>query len=141
MRQLAIAGLALLLATGCGKRNTEEVGGTSDTTPAPEVATAAEPEALPAELSFDQRQQFTETIRQQLAGIDAEVDQLAAQAKSKGGAVSDRALARIRASRQAVNNDLKRVETATADNWEQVRNRVTRAVEDLEETMGAAQPK
>ncbi|HEX7337583.1 MAG TPA: hypothetical protein VF252_10285 [Gemmatimonadales bacterium] len=141
MRQLAIAALALLLATSCGKRQTEEVGGTTDTTLAPEAGISAEPEAPPGELSFDQRQQFGETIRQQLAGIDAEIDQLAAQAKSKGGAVSDRALARIRASRRAVNNDLKRVETATADTWEQVRNRVTRAVEDLEETMGAAQPK
>lgn len=141
MRQLAIAALALLLATGCGKRQTEEVGGTTDTAPAAEVATTAEPEAAPADLSFDQRQQFSETIRQQLAGIDAEIDQLAAQAKSKGGAVSDRALARIRDSRRVVNRDLQRVETATAANWEQVRNGVTRSVENLEETIGAAQPK
>lgn len=142
MRQLTIAALALLLAAGCGKRNnTEEVGGTGDTAPAPEVATSAVDEAPPGELSFDQRQQFTETIRQQLAGIDAEIDQLAAQVKSKGGAVSDRALARVRASRQAASNNLKRIETATADNWEQIRNRVTRSVEDLEETLGSAQPK
>jgi hypothetical protein len=141
MRQLAIAALALLLATACGKRNTDEAGSIRDTAPAPEVAATPMPEAPPAELSFDQRQQFTDAIRQQLAGVDAEIDQLAAQAKSKGGAVSDRALARIRASRQAVNRDLQRVETATADNWEQVRNRVTRSVEDLEETMGSAQPK
>ena len=141
MRQLAIAALALLLATSCGKRQTEEVGGTTDTAPAPEVATSAAPEAAPGELSFDQRQQFTETIRQQLAGIDAEIDQLAAQAKSKGGAVSDRALARIRDSRRIVNRNLQRVDAATADNWEQVRNRVTRSVESLEETIGAAQPK
>jgi hypothetical protein len=141
MRPLAIAALALLLAAGCSKRKTDEVGGTRDTTPAPEVATSAVPDAPPGELSFDQRQQFTETIRQQLAGIDAEIDQLAAQAKSQGGAVSDRALARIRESRRTVSNDLKRVETATADTWDQVRNRVTRSVENLEETIGAAQPK
>lgn len=141
MRQLAIAALALLLAAGCGRRKTEEVGGTRDTAPAPEVATSAVPEAGPAELAFDQRQQFTETIRQRLAGIDAEIDQLAAQAKSKGGAVSDRALERIRASRLTVNRDLKRVEAATADTWERVRERMTRSVENLEETIGAAQPK
>jgi len=141
MRQLAIAALALLLVAGCGKRNTEEVGGTTDTMPAPEVATSAVPEALPAELSFDQREQFRETIQQQLAGIDAEIDQLSAQAKSKGGAVSDRALARIRSSRQAASRELQRVETATANNWAQVRDGVTRSVENLEETIGAAQPK
>lgn len=140
MRQIAFAVLALLLVAGCGKRNTDEVGSTTDTMPAPEVATA-EPEAAPADLSFDQRQQFTETVRQQLAGIDAEIEQLASQAKSAGGAVSDRALARIRESRQAVSRDLKRVEAATSDTWEQVRNRVSRSVENLEETIGAAQPK
>jgi hypothetical protein len=141
MRQLAIAALVLLLAAGCGRRDKEEVGGTTDTMPAPEVATSAVPEAPPAELSFDQREQFTETIRQQLAGIDAEIDQLSAQAKSKGGAVSDRALARIRSSRQTVGRELQRVETATAANWAQVRDGVTRSLENLEETIGAAQPK
>jgi hypothetical protein len=144
MRQLALAAMALLLAAGlgCGKRKSNDVSGARDTSPAPEVTTSAAPEATgAADFSFDQRQQFTESVRQQLAGIDAEIKQLASQAKSKGGAVSDQALARIRSSRQAVSRDLKKVEAATAANWEQVRSGVTRSVENLEETIGAAQPK
>ncbi|HEU5303508.1 MAG TPA: hypothetical protein VFU40_02585 [Gemmatimonadales bacterium] len=145
MRQLALAAAMLLLVAslGCGKRKNAEVGGVSDTMPAAEATTPAPPEPAPspAEFTFDQRQQFTESIRQQLAGIDAEIEQLASQAKSLGGAVSDRALARIRAARQAVSRDLKRVETATATNWNQVRGVVTRSVGNLEDAIEGAQPK
>jgi hypothetical protein len=143
MRQLALAAVALLLLAGAGcKRKTNEVGGVRDTVPT-EMMPTPEPEspAGPAVFSFDQRQQFMESIRQQLAGIDAEIDQLASEAKSKGGAVSDRALARIRAARQTVNRNLQKTQTATADTWEQVRGNVTRSVETLEETIEAAQPK
>jgi hypothetical protein len=144
MRQLAFAAAAVLLiaSLGCRDRKARESGGVTDTMPSPTVATPEpEPAPAPADFTFDQRQQFTESIRQQLAGIDAEIDQLASQAKSKGGAVSDRALARIRATRQTVSNDLKKVETATAANWDQVRGGVIRSVESLEEAIGAAQPK
>jgi hypothetical protein len=144
MRQLALAAVALLLLANAGcKRKNSEVSGVRDTLPAPEVETPPEPTtpASPTDYSFDQRQQFVESIRQQLAGIDAEIDQLASQAKSKGGAVSDRALGRIRTARQAVNRDLQKAQAATAANWEQVRGNVTRSLDDLEETIGAAQPK
>ena len=116
MRQLTFAAAALLLTLGCGDRKSSEVGGVTDTMPA--VTTPEpEPEVTPGmrDFSFDQRQEFAESVRQQLAGIDQEIDQLASQAKSQGGAVSDRALASIRASRAAVNRDLSSLETATAD--------------------------
>jgi hypothetical protein len=143
MRQLAFAAAALLLAAACGDRRNREVGGVSDTTPTPEVSmpAAIEPEPGVRDFSFDRRQEFAQSIRQQLAGIDAEIEQLSAQAKSLGGAVSDRALDRIRTSRNTVDRDLRRVETATADNWDQVRSGVTRSVENLEEEIEVAQPK
>ena len=145
MRQLPLAAAALLLAAtlGCGDRRNREVGGVSDTTPTPEVTMPATAEAEPEvrDFSFDQRQEFAQAVRQQLAGIDAEIEGLASQAKSQGGAVSDRALARIRTSRQTVGRDLRRVEAATEANWDQVRGRVTRSVENLEEAIEVAQPK
>jgi hypothetical protein len=144
MCRLAFAAVLLLTATlGCGDRRNREVGGVSDTTAAPEVTTLPATEAEPGvrDFSFDQRQEFAQTVRQQLAGIDAEIEQLSAQAKSLGGAVSDRALERIRTARTAVDRDLRRVETATADNWDQVRSGVNRSVENLEEQIGVAQPK
>jgi hypothetical protein len=144
MRRLAFATVLLLAATlGCGDRRNREVGGVSDTTAAPEVTTPPATEAEPGvrDFSFDQRQEFAQTIRQQLAGIDAEIEELSAQAKSLGGAVSDRALDRIRTARRAVDRDLRRVGTATAANWDQIRSGVTRSVENLEEQIEVAQPK
>jgi hypothetical protein len=143
MRQLALAAVALLLLANAGcKRKNSEVGGVRDTTTL-EVETPPEPTtpAAPTDYSFDQRQQFVESIKQQLAGIDAEIDQLASQAKSKGGAVSDRALARVRDARQAVNRNLQKAQAATADSWDKARGNVTRSLDNLEETIGAAQPK
>jgi hypothetical protein len=145
MGRIAFAATAVLLlaSLGCGDRRNREVGGVSDTTPTPEVTTAEPPEATPgvSDFSFDQRREFEESVRQQLAGIDSEIEELAAQAKSQGGAVSDRALARIRAARQAVNRDLSRLSAATAANWDQVRGGVTRSVESLEGEIEMAQPK
>ncbi|MEP6689083.1 MAG: hypothetical protein ABJC36_12115 [Gemmatimonadales bacterium] len=66
---------------------------------------------------------------------------LAAQANSKGGPVSDNALANIRASRRAVGRDLKRVDVATAANWEEIKRAVSEEVDNLDEAVQGAQPK
>lgn len=146
MRQLAFAATALLVTAtlGCGKKKTSEVGGMTDTT----LSTAAAPVPEAADTtsgagasSFAQRQEFAASIRRQLAGIDQEIAQLAKEAKSKGGAVSDRALAKIRASRQAVNMSLSRIDAATEATWQETRDQMTRSLESLDETIQGAQPK
>ena len=143
MRQLAFAALTLLLATaGCRSKQTATAGGESDTSvttaaPAPEPAASN----TPRDFSFDQRQQFTESVRQQLATADQQIKELAGQVKSKGGAVSDRALANIRATRKTVDRNLKRVDVATAANWDQVKSGVSQSLDRLTESIEAAQPK
>jgi hypothetical protein len=145
MRQYLIAASALLLAAtlGCRDRSNNETGGVADTTTQPVSATPAAPEAppAPADFTFEDRQSFSESIRQQLSGIDQQIADLAAQAKSRGGAVSDRALANIRAARRSVDRSLGRVEASTTANWEQVKQGVTQAVENLSEAIEVAQPK
>jgi hypothetical protein len=144
MIRLALAGALLLGATlGCRSKQTSNANASTidtsmtSTTPAPEPAASTGPR----DFSFDERQQFTESIRQQLATADQQITELAGQVKSKGGAVSDRALADIRASRKAADRDLRRVEAATAANWDQVKTTVTRSVDRLSESIEAAQPK
>ena len=144
MRPLPLAALTLLLAAtaGCSKKQTSSAGGLDDTTvtataPAPEPAAPA----TPREFAFNQRQEFAQSIRQQLATADQQIEQLADQAKSKGGAVSDRALATIRATRKTVDRNLKRVDAATEANWEQVKSTVTQSVDRLSESIEGAQPK
>jgi small-conductance mechanosensitive channel len=148
MRQLALAALILALTASFGcrsKRNTTPDTSSdttaSSTTPAPEAAPEPAPSTRPEDAAFEGRQEFVQTIRQRLATADRQIQELAAQVKSKGGAVSDRALAAARANRRVVDRDLKRVEAATAANWEQVRNAVNRSVERLSESIEEAQPK
>jgi hypothetical protein len=141
---LPLATFALVATLGCGRDEASDTGGVIDTTPG--VAAAPEP-GMPdpametGDVAFEQRQEFAQSIRQQMADIDQQIAELADQAKSRGGAVSDRALANIRTARQAVNRDLQRVDAATADNWEDIRTGVNEAVDNLTEAIEAAQPK
>jgi hypothetical protein len=143
MRQLAFAALTLLLTTaGCRSKQTANAGSEPDTSIV-EAAPAPEPAAsnAPREFSFDQRQQFTESIRQQLATADQQIKELAGQVKSQGGAVSDRALANIRATRKSVDRNLTRADAASASNWDKVKIGLNDSVDLLTESIEAAQPK
>ena len=148
MRRFAFAAatFVLILSLGCRKQRSNETGGVSDTTTPPPTTSepapaAADTASAPPEFTFDQRQNFVQSIRQQLTDIDRQIKELSAQAKSRGGAVSDRALNNVRAARRTVERDLSRVNAATAANWEQVRQGVTRSVENLNEAIEVAQPK
>ena len=145
MRLLASIALMLVLplSLGCRKQQSNETGGVDTTenfsaAPAPVVTDTA---TTVGDFGFDQRQEFAGSIRQQLSDLDRQISELASQAKSKGGAVSDRALANIRATRRSVERSLSRVDAATSANWEQVKEGVNRSVESLSESIEAAQPK
>jgi hypothetical protein len=145
MRPFAYATLAVLLASSlsCRKRQAPETGGVSDTTHAAPVVAPEVRDTTPAvpAFGFDQRKEFAQSIRQQLTGIDQQIKELASQAKSRGGAVSDNALANIRAERRALDRSLKRVDAATAANWEQIKRGVNQSVEKLNDSIEGAQPK
>lgn len=143
-RLLSTIAILALVALGCGRDEANDTGGVIDT--APGVAAAPTPDVPDtaiggSDFSFEQRQDFVQSIRQQLNDIDQQITELADQAKSRGGAVSDRALANIRAARQAVNRNLRRVDAATAADWEKTRLGVNQAVDHLTEAIEAAQPK
>jgi hypothetical protein len=143
MRHLAItiAGVLITALLGCGDRKSSETGGVSDTSVTVSTPDVPEPPVEARDFSFEDRQGFAASIRQQLSELDTQIEQLSAEVKSKGGAVSDRALARIRQSRQAAGKSLSRIDAATADTWEDVKTRVNRAVEDVAEGVEGAMPK
>ena len=143
MRQptIAAATLLLLAGLGCGDRNRSETGGVSDTSVTVSTPDVPGPPVEARDFSFEDRQGFAASIRQQLSELDTQIEQLSAEVKSKGGAVSDRAVARIRQSRQAAEKSLSRIDNATADTWEDVKTRVNRAVEDVAEGVEGAMPK
>lgn len=150
MREVAFAAAVLLLpvAAGCGDRQRNDVSSTMDTAvaPAPEPAPSAGQETARGldtrrDYGFEEREDFAQSIRRQLAELDQRIEELSAQAKSAGGAVSDRALERIRATRRAVDRSLQRVGAATADRWEEIRGGVNQAMDDLDEAVERAYPK
>jgi uncharacterized protein YukE len=143
MRHLAfiVAGVIITSLIGCGQRKSSETGGVSDTSVTVSTPDVPEPPVEARDFSFADRQGFAASIRQQLSELDTQIDQLASEVKSKGGAVSDRAVARIRQSRQAAEKSLSRIDNATADTWEDVKTRVNRAVEDVAEGVEGAMPK
>ena len=143
MRHLTftVAGVIITALLGCGDRKSSETGGVSDTSVTVSTPDVAEPPVEARDFSFEDRQGFAASIRQQLSELDTQIDQLAAEVKSKGGAVSDRAVAGIRQSRRAAEKNLSRIDNATADTWEDVKTRVNRSVEDLAEAVEGAMPK
>jgi hypothetical protein len=141
---LAILTISILLELGCRKQRSSDTGGMSDTTPPAATAApapAADTSSGTSDFGFERRQEFAQSIRQQLTSVDRQISELAAQAKSRGGAVSDRALANVRAARRSVDRNLKQVEAATAANWDQVKQRVNGGLDNLSEAIEAAQPK
>ena len=144
MQHLAITAAAVLVITllGCGDRKkTGETSGVNDTSVALSTPDVPEAPVEARDFGFDERQGFAASIRQQLQDLDSQIQQLAAEAKSKGGAVSDRALARIRDLRKSADRSLSSIDNATADTWENVKGRVNRSVEDLAEAVEGAMPK
>ena len=143
MRHLAFTVVLVMLTAlpGCGDRKNNETGGVNDTSinvttpPAPEAPVEAR------DFTFDEREGFAQSIRTQLTDLDGQIAQLSAQAKSKGGAVSDRALERIRAARKAADRSLSGIAKATADNWDTVKTNTNRSVENLAEAVEGAMPK
>lgn len=143
MRHLAITVIGVMLTAllGCGDRKSNETGGVSDTSSTVTTPPAADEPIEARDFSFDERQGFAGSIRQQLTELDGRIEQLAAEAKSKGGAVSDRALARIRQNRKLVDRNLAQIDKATADTWDDLKGRVNRSVEDVAEAVEGAMPK
>ena len=143
MRHLAITlvGVMITALLGCGDKKSSETGGVSDTSINVTTPPVADAPIEARDFSFEQRQDFARSIRTQLTELDGQIEQLAAEAQSKGGAVSDRALERIRAARKAADRSLNGIANATADNWEKVKANTNRSVENLAGAVEGAMPK
>jgi len=143
MRHLALAVPALLIAVtlGCSKKKSSETGGVSDTSISVTTPPAANAPVEARDYTFDQRQDFAQSIRSQLAELDGQIAQLSQEAKSKGGAVSDHALERIRAARKVVDRNLSKIAKVSADNWDKLKLNTNQSVQDVAEGVEGAMPK
>jgi hypothetical protein len=143
MRHLTSALVVVMVTAllGCGDRKSSETGGVTDTSITVTTPPVTDAPVEARDFSFEERQDFAESIRTQLTELDGQIQQLAAEAKSKGGAVSDRALERIRVARKAADRNLNRIANATADNWERIKQSTNQSVEAVAEAVEGAMPK
>ena len=81
--------------------------------------------------TWAQREDFRSDVRQRLADIDGQIDQLTHDASSSGSAISDRAVADIRDSRHALDRRLARLDDAAENNWNDLRDGVDKSLEGL----------
>jgi hypothetical protein len=144
MRYLALGVPAVLLAVtlGCGDRKkTSETARVSDTSVNVTTPPVSDTAPVARDYSYAERQQFAQSIRGQLAELDSRIAELSKEAKSKGGAVSDKALERIRAARKTADRNLSKISSVSADKWEQVKLSTNRSVEAINDQIESAQPK
>jgi hypothetical protein len=143
MRHLALAVPALLLAVslGCGDRKNRETGGVSDTSISVTTPPVTDAPVEARDFSYAEREDFAQSIRSQLTELDGRIAQLSAEAKSKGGVVSDRALERIRAARKSADRNLSKIAKISADNWDELKLDTNQSVETLAEAVEGALPK
>jgi len=81
--------------------------------------------------AWAEREEFREDVRQRLADVDRQIDQLAAEDTTSGNAIKDGAVADIRASRQALERRLNRLDDAAERNWDELRDGVDKSLEGL----------
>jgi hypothetical protein len=81
--------------------------------------------------TWAERDEFRRDVQRRLTDIDGQIDQLATDARSSGSAISDSAVTEIRSARKAVGRNLARLDDATEDKWNSLREGVDRSLENL----------
>ena len=81
--------------------------------------------------TWAERENFRGDVRQRLANIDGQIDQLTQDARTSGSTINDRAVADIRASRKALDRRLGKLDDAAEDNWNDLRDGVDKSLEGL----------
>ncbi len=79
--------------------------------------------------TFEQREDFRGAVRQRIADVDKEIEELGRDTRGAAGTVSDEAMADIRTARKKLDQSLERVGDATADNWGDARSGVEESIE------------
>lgn len=88
--------------------------------------------------TFQQKEWCEAELREVVSNLGDRIDHLRAEAKDAKADVRQRAeaeIARLEKQRDALNDRLATIRSATAETWEDVRGLVGKAVKDLEETL------
>jgi hypothetical protein len=90
--------------------------------------------------SYERRDEFRSDVRQRLNRMDDELAEFERDAKAGADSARQDAVAAARDARQAVDRDLERLDDATAANWEELRHRVSEALDSAHHRLRALSP-
>jgi hypothetical protein len=149
MRQIACAAAAVLMtvALACSPRDRQETANDVESAAedvsgaAREGANEVREEAREArDYAYAQRNDFRRDMDLRLKGIDQEIAELETDTKRGVDKARDSALVNIRAARKAVDRDLSRLASATENNWNDLKQAVSRSMDSLHEAVRRQRP-
>ncbi len=152
MRAMACTAAALMFAftTACNDRDRQDTASRIDNAAeeagqdvregAEDVGDAAEDAVDDLDgYSYERRDEFRRDVRQRLNRMDQELAEFERDAKAGGDSARLDAVAAARDARQAVDRDLERLGDATAANWDELRHRVSEALDSAHRELRALQ--
>jgi phage host-nuclease inhibitor protein Gam len=120
----------VVLAAGCNRK--ESASDQIDQLQADTRETAREVQ----DYSYEQKDEFTEAMRNQLAEINREIEQLAAKIESSSDAVKAEASPKLEALREqsaALGRQIDKAGDATESTWESVKSGTSKAYDSLKD--------
>jgi phage host-nuclease inhibitor protein Gam len=125
----------VVLAAGCNRE--ESASDQIDQLQADTRETAREVKDYP----YEQKDEFTEAMRNQLAEINREIEQLAARIESSSDAVKAEASPKLEALREqaaALGRQIDKAGDATESSWESVKSGTNKAYDSLKDGFQAS---
>ena len=118
----------------------EDVAGAAEDA-AEDVGNAAEDAVNDADAySYERRDEFRSDVRARLDRMDGELAEFERAREAEAGEARRDAVAAARDARQAVDRNVERLDAATADNWSEVRSRVSESLDSAERALRALRP-
>jgi hypothetical protein len=138
MRQITCAAAAVLMATAfaCSPRDRQETASKVDSVAedvrdeAREGAEEVREEAR--DYSYAERNEFRRDLDLQLKKLDEQVAGIERDTKRGIDRARDSAIVNVRAARQAVSRDLRRLDAATERNWEEAKRNLNESLSALD---------
>ena len=150
MRAMACTAAALIFAftTACKDRdrpdtasridNAAEEAGQDVREGAEDVENAAEDAADDVGgYSYQRRDEFRRTVRERLARMDEELAELERDTKAGADKARQDAIAAARDARRAVDRNVEGLGDATADNWDELKRRVSESLDSADRGLRA----
>jgi leucyl aminopeptidase (aminopeptidase T) len=145
----AIAIATVGLTVGCSEQDDYSTSANPSSSPAPTEPAALEKvqketrEAVEASKSYAyaQREAFAAKVREQIAHLQTEIDQLSLRAENSSAAAKEdaqKALAEVREKVAKLNERLAEVPTATESTWDNVRDGLDKSYDEIKKSVNQA---